>query len=739
MKRLLGTIGLTYLSSLAVVFYFSDSIVAVSLTVLSLFAISAGIILKILRRKIKIKSEVSSLMIVLAAVSLAACVSMFVYTNAVYSPIVDNYSDKEITINGYVCDKIQVKESSNLYTIAVTQINGKKENFKINLTSVSDLQIEEFDCIKAKLNTTKVDEGYLMSRKIFLTSYYDISENSIEPTGEKQQSIYSIAVGVRKAMERSLDVILPEGTASLSKAVLLGDKQSLQSDVKDDFSKTGTTFLIVVSGLHLSIITAFVLLLLKNAVKNRFAVCIILSIVVLCFASVTGFAPSVVRSGVMAVMTYCSKALLRRSDGINSLGAAAIVLTVFNPFAVGDIGMILSFSATLGIILWAKKIEFYLLRKLNISNRYIYRIVKSVVSLVSVSAAASLWIIPITTVAFNTISPLVVISSLFLEAIVSVLLVCAMLTAIFNLIPFVSFLAYPFALIAALAGRLFLFIISFFASLPYSVVNSDKPYFYVWFILSFLLVVVGYAVKAKEFYVRYSAALSAVVLVFGWAVYSVIGYDTVTLSVYSVGSGVSAAVKCGSNISFISCGGSTRSAYGIIQDVYGDYSSVDSVIVPNTKLKYSRYIPQLLSEVDISNILLYDSSDDKAKRLEDYDGISRNTFGDNCSFTVNLNSKSSVDVINIDSVTYQYVNINGSTLLFVPSEADIANLPEKYRKADYLLIDSVPENSGLLHCDSVIFSGLQSTLDKEYYSIKQISDTIYSTADDTVEFVFSGG
>lgn len=739
MKRLLGTIGLTYLSSLAVVFYFSDSIVAVSLTVLSLFTISAGIILKILRRKIKIKSEVSSLMIVLAAVSLAACVSMFVYTNAVYSPVVDNYSDKEITINGYVCDKIQVKESSNLYTIAVTQINGKKENFKINLTSVSDLQIEEFDCIKAKLNTTKVDEGYLMSRKIFLTSYYDISENSIEPTGEKQQSIYSIAVGVRKAMERSLDVILPEGTASLSKAVLLGDKQSLQSDVKDDFSKTGTTFLIVVSGLHLSIITAFVLLLLKNAVKNRFVVCIILSIVVLCFASVTGFAPSVVRSGVMAVMTYCSKALLRRSDGINSLGAAAIVLTVFNPFAVGDIGMILSFSATLGIILWAKKIEFYILRKLNISNRYIYRIVKSVVSLVSVSAAASLCIIPITTVAFNTISPFVVISSLFLEPIVSVLLVCAMLTAIFNLIPFVSFLAYPFALIAALAGRLFLFIISFFASLPYSVVNSDKPYFYVWFILSFLLVVVGYAVKAKGFYVRYSAALSAVVLVFGWAVYSVIGYGTVTLSVYSVGSGVSAAVKCGSNISFISCGGSTRSAYGIIQDVYGDYSSVDSVIVPNTKLKYSRYIPQLLSEVDISNILLYDSSDDKAKRLEDYDGISRNTFGDNCSFTVNLNSKSSVDVINIDSVTYQYVNINGSTLLFVPSEADIANLPEKYRKADYLLIDSVPENSGLLHCDSVIFSGLQSTLDKEYYSIKQISDTIYSTADDTVEFVFSGG
>ncbi len=737
MKRLLGTIGITYLSVLAVVFYFNKT--AVWVFAAGLIGVSAGIILKISRNKTRINPKIPNLVLTVSLTALAACISVFAYAGLFYYPVRDNYSDKEISISAYVCDKIQIKESTNVYTVKVCEVNGKKENFKMNITSVNDLMLEEFEYFDAVLYAEKSEEGYLMSRKIFLTSFFDIDSDTVKPSGEKYFSLYCAAAGVREAMENSLDTLLPEKTSSLCKAVLLGNKQSLKSDVSDDFEATGTTFLIVVSGLHLSIISAFVMRIMKGRVKSKLASGIALSAVTLCFAAVTGFTPSVVRSAVMAVLTYGSRILLRRTDGLNSLGAAAIVLTALNPFAVGDIGMILSFSATAGIILWAQKIEFYILSKIRISNRFIFGKVKSVISLASVSVAASLWIIPITTVAFHTISPFVVIASVFLEPIVSALLICAMLTAVFNLLPFVSFLAYPFALTAALLARLFLFIISFFASLPYSVVNSDKPYFYVWFLLSFLLAAVGYAVKAKGFYVRCGAVLSSVVLVFGWAVYSALGYGSVSLSVYNVGNGVTAAVKCGGNISFIACGGSEKSAYGILDDIYGSYSSVDSVIIPDDKLKYSRYIPQLLSQVDISNILLYDSSGSRVELLGKYDGISRNTFADNCSFTVNLNSKSSVDVVNTGSATYQYVKINGSTLLFAPSEADIADLPEKYRDADYLLVDSVPENSELLNCDSVIFSGLQSNFEEKYEEVKQISDTIYSTTNGTVEFVFGGG
>ena len=98
-----------------------------------------------------------------------------------------------------------------------------------------------------------------------------------------------------------------------------------------------------------------------------------------------------------------------------------------------------------------------------------------------------------------------------------------------------------------------------------------------------------------------------------------------------------------------------------------------------------------------------------------------------------------LEVINIDSVTYQYLNINGSTVLFVTSRSDIAKLPEKYRTCDYLLVDSNVKNSNLLSCKNVIFSGDKILLGNKYNSIKEISADIYTTSDGVAELIFSGG
>lgn len=735
MKRLLATVGLTYLSVLSVVFYFANGTITNIIIIFSALSAFVGIFFKVIKNKIRIKKSFADLLITVGVSAFAACVAIILYSNYIYQPVIINYSGKELNIEGYICDEVQQNENSNVYIIAADKINGNSENVKIRLVSIVDLKVEDFDRITANFTASKTDEGYNLSKGIFLTAFYNEESDSLKSTGEKQFSLYSIAVSIRKAMKNSLDSLLPESSSSLCKAVLLGDKQALSNEVKDDFSKTGTSFLIVVSGMHLSIIVGFALFLLKKIVKNRYAVAVIILAIVFCFMAVTGFSPSVVRSGIMLILTYCSKAVFRRTDGLNSLGAAAIVLTLFNPFAVGDIGMLLSFSATMGIILWANKIEFYLLRKLRLIAKY--RLIKAAINLISVSVSASLWVIPISTVAFHRVSPFVVLTAFFAEPIVSVVLICAMLESLLYLCPVISFLAYPFAFGADIFGKLLLKIISLFASIPYSSVNSDKPYFYIWLIFTALLVVIGYAIKAKGFYVRCAVTASAVVLTVGWAVYAIISNSTSTLKIYNVGSGVTASVECGSNISFISCGGTNSSAYQIIEDISGDFSSIDSVILPNTKLKYSKYLPEIISEFDVSNILVYDNTGDK-KLLEKYGGAA-DTFGGDCRFTINLNPLADLEVINIDTVTYQYLNINGITVLFVPSKSDIAKLPENYRTCDYLLVDSNVKNSGLLSCKNVIFSGDKNSLESRYSSIKEISDNIYTTSDGVAELVFSGG
>lgn len=735
MKRLLATVGLTYLSVLSVVFYFANGTFTNIIIILSVLSAFAGIFFKVIKNIIRNKKSLSDLLITVGLTSVAACIAIILYSNNIYQPVVNNYSERELNVEGYISEEIQKNENSNVYIISADKINGNSQNIKIRLVSRVDLNCEDFDRIDAKFTVSKAENGYNLSKGIFLTAFYDEENDSFKSTGEKEFFLYSIAVNVRKAMKSSLDSLLPENTSSLCKAVLLGDKHALSNDVKADFSKTGTSFLIVVSGMHLTVIAGLALFLLKNIVKNRYALASVIFAIVFCFMAVTGFTPSVVRSGIMLILTYCSKAVFRSVDGLNSLGAAAIVLTLFNPFAVGDIGMLLSFSATAGIVLWANKIELYLSRKLHLKGKH--KFIRGALNLISVSVSASLWIIPITTIAFHRVSPFVVLTAFFAEPVVSVVLICAVLASLIYLCPVISFFAYTFALGADIFGNLLLRIISLFASIPYSCVNSDKSYFYIWLIFTALLVVIGYAVKAKGFYVRCAVTASAVVLIVGWAVYAIAGNNSATLKIYNVGSGVTASVKCGSNISFISCGGTNGSAYQIIEDISGDFPSIDSVIIPNTKLKYSKYLPQLMSEFDVSNILVYDNNTDK-KSLEKY-GSGIDTFSGDCHFTINLNPLTTLEVINIDSVTYQYLSINCSTVLFVTSRSDISKLPEKYRTCDYLIVDSNVKNSNLLYCKNVIFSGDKSLLKSRNSSINEISDNIYTTSDGVVELVFSGG
>ena len=203
--------------------------------------------------------------------------------------------------------------------------------------------------------------------------------------------------------------------------------------------------------MHLVIITSFVLFLVRKLTKNRFIITGFTTFTVIAFMAVTGFAHSVVRAGIMMIIVSFASSNLRIADSLNNLGFAAIVLTAFNPYAVADIGMLLSFSATTGIILWSRPIERSVLRFFHYKNKrkdgfvgtvvyYIKRLFKICVNMLSVSVSAFLWILPITAVAFNRISPTVILVSLLCEPFVSALLVCSLLCSVLFICPFISFL-----------------------------------------------------------------------------------------------------------------------------------------------------------------------------------------------------------------------------------------------------------------------------------------------------------
>ncbi len=723
MKRLFGLIGLTYLSVLAVVFYFYNFSLIIVLFIISVLSICTGFALLIFKKCKNIFLD----LIIIGITAVCACLSIFLYTNIVYKPVVNNYSDREIKISGYICDEVIKTENSCKCIIETYTVNDEDKKLKILLVSYADLGLNHFDKINAVVNTFKVPDSSLKSKGIFLRAY-PIDGFTIEKTGDRQPSVYSFAVDLRLAMKKALDCLLPEDYSSLCKAVLLGDKQSLSYDIRNDFTVTGTSFLIVVSGMHLAIITAFVLFFIRKITHSRYIRAVSVFVTVTAFMALTGFAPSIIRAGIMLIITYGASITLRRADPLNSLGISAIILTLFNPYAAGDAGLLLSFAATAGIILWSQNIYNYIVSFLKLKNKFLITNVR----MLSVSLSASIWIVPITVMVFNKVSPFVVIVSVIAESFVSVLIICSLLASLFYIFPFVSFLAYPFALAAGLVSKLVLFIISIFSAFSYSSINTDKFYFYVWLAVTIVLTAAGFIIKEKKFYIKCAVTASFIILIGGWSIFSFVTADDISLTVYSVNNGVSAAVSSGKNITVISCGGSNDAVGEITEDIESNFIKIDNIVVPNMKHKYSAYQSILINEFDAANVLVYDKDSRMQKLLYDYDGRSRFVFGDNIHFKLHISDSVTDDVININGVTYQYVKGKGKSMLFVPSGGKIADLPEKYRKADYLLIDSIPDNVDLLNCRTVVFSGNIKRYNSIYNDLKKLDCKILKTTDEKV-------
>lgn len=357
MKRPFALIGITYLSVQAALFYLESDLAAAILTAVC-FA-GTIIVLFILKNR-NLRHTVLGFCLTAAFAS-----TIFSgYNIFVKQPIVDKYSEREIYVTATVLEQPTVQYDTFRYLIETDSINGKIEKLKICLSTINELNVEEFDRISCVLPLKECTKSQMIADGAFLQA--SVNKNFayiVKKTDDKP--LYYQAVKIRENFADSFEQNMSQDCASLCRAVLLGEKTALSQEIQNDFTRCGVSFLIVVSGMHLAIISSFVFLCIKKIIKNRVLRSMIMLMCAFSFMAVTGFAPSVVRAGVMLAVVYSGKMFMRKGDSLNSLGIAALILTVPNPTAVADVGMLLSFTATLGIILWARKISVYIMANLQ--------------------------------------------------------------------------------------------------------------------------------------------------------------------------------------------------------------------------------------------------------------------------------------------------------------------------------------------------------------------------------------
>ncbi len=193
---------------------------------------------------------------------------------------------------------------------------------------------------------------YLQRQGIVATMPYALSTRLASNQGSPILGwIYQLQHRARTVLYK----LYPDPEASLIVGILLGDESGIPSEVSEAFRKTGTTHIIAISGFNISILVAVLWIFLGRLFGNRRRVlAAIFSILGIAFYTIlVGASASVVRAAVMGSLALFGRQFGRRQNGLLMLALVAACMAFWDPLVLGDVGFQLSFSATLGLILYA--------------------------------------------------------------------------------------------------------------------------------------------------------------------------------------------------------------------------------------------------------------------------------------------------------------------------------------------------------------------------------------------------
>lgn len=168
-----------------------------------------------------------------------------------------------------------------------------------------------------------------------------------EQTGEARPGLYAM-VYVSEGVKALLQETVPEQARGFLAAMLTGDRTLLWEDeaLTGAFEVIGISHVFAVSGMHVSVLAGFVLLLFG---RRRWSA-VLAALLSLGFAVMTGFSASVTRAFVMQFFVLLAPVAGRENDAPTSLFAALLLLLLPNPHALASLGLQLSFLATAGLV-----------------------------------------------------------------------------------------------------------------------------------------------------------------------------------------------------------------------------------------------------------------------------------------------------------------------------------------------------------------------------------------------------
>ena len=286
--------------------------------------------------------------------------------------------------------------------------------------------------------------GCLMSRSLLLASS---PADTMEASPSMIQRAQANALELRNQLVNTLsDKGLEQQELAIASAMTLGDKSLIDKDLKNDYSRSGASHVLALSGLHLGIIY-FVFSFMTARWRRRYhhwsrpvSEGLIL-ITMWSYVVLVGMPPSVVRAAIMMTVYSLLSLQNRNRSSLNALAFTAIIMLIADPMILFNISFQLSFVAVAFILLYQGRIY-------SLIPSSTHPIVKWCWRFLSVSLAAQLGVAPLTAYYFHQISSYFLLSSLVVMVFTPLIIYLSLLFFLLMWLPLVqSLLVVPLSLL----------------------------------------------------------------------------------------------------------------------------------------------------------------------------------------------------------------------------------------------------------------------------------------------------
>jgi len=143
---------------------------------------------------------------------------------------------------------------------------------------------------------------------------------------------------------------MPGDLGGLASGILLGGNQLLSHDTRQNFTRDGLSHIIAASGFNVVMVSGWLAVLGRKLKRKRLMIFFGLLGTIL-YMLLAGLSASVIRAGIMSILSFTALIYGRKSDAIWSLVISAVMMILVNPWYILDIGFQLSVMATLGVLL----------------------------------------------------------------------------------------------------------------------------------------------------------------------------------------------------------------------------------------------------------------------------------------------------------------------------------------------------------------------------------------------------